>query len=80
MRCGKPYAGFVCDKIMKNTLLVIDMQEGAAKGRYHGNYLNRQWWDRHAGVVSNVLKLSSLAGETVFVCAANSQRINAAGL
>lgn len=52
---------------MQHTLLVIDMQEGAAKGRYHGEYLNAQWWERHAAVVGNIQRLSTLVPETVFV-------------
>ncbi|MBI1327629.1 MAG: isochorismatase family protein [Alphaproteobacteria bacterium] len=52
---------------MRKTLLVVDMEEGAALGRYHGNYLNRRWWERHAQVVENIRSLSEVFDEVVFV-------------
>ncbi len=52
---------------MKTTLLIVDMQEGAALSRYHGNYLNRRWWKRHGSVANNIQKLSGEVSATVFI-------------
>ncbi len=43
---------------MKRVLVVVDMQEGATHSRYHRQYLNREWWKRHAKVVANIRKLA----------------------
>lgn len=50
---------------MKRILVVIDMQEGAAKGKYHGRYLDQRWWERHAMVVARIKALSQKM-ETLF--------------
>jgi len=48
-------------------LVVIDMEEGAARGRYHNNYLNQRWWERHRQVVNNILKVGSQFSNIIFV-------------
>lgn len=52
---------------IKTVLLVVDMQRGAAEGRYHGQYLNRRWWERYSIMMQNILRLSERVSETVFV-------------
>ncbi|MDP3770627.1 MAG: isochorismatase family protein [Candidatus Sungbacteria bacterium] len=50
---------------MRELCIVIDMQEGTTKSRYHQGYLNQIWWRKHARVVSNIKKIYEKR-ETIF--------------
>lgn len=52
---------------MAKVLVVVDVQNGAVLGGYHGRYLNRKWWRRFASMISNVRHLCTKFRRVIFV-------------
>jgi len=52
---------------LKKVLVIVDMERGAAEGRYHRRYFNRRWWKRHTDTVANVRILARKIPEIIFV-------------
>jgi len=48
-------------------LVIIDMEEGAARSRYHDLYLNRRWWARHEEVCGKILAIASRFERVIMV-------------